>query len=346
MYEPLRVASVGLGRWANVLAQAAQRSEKLRIVSCFSRDPANRAAFSQRFGCRQAESLEELLRDEEVEAVILTVPNHLHAEQVEVATAQGKHIFLEKPIANTLEEARHIEQAVREAGITFMVDHSARRHQASRKLKTLLEEGVLGKVNMAEANFSTERGLELTPDRWRYHRELNPTGPLIQLSVHHIDTFRSLFGPIATVTAFLKRLYTPAEVEDTSLTILEHEKGVTTYVGSSWASPWAFYMAVYGTEANAFFRLSPKQWSNPPEAARPAFLELYRLGDGEMPEEVSLPPGEMFRDMLEDFADCVRLHRQPEVGPTEATAALAVVHAAIRSVEERRTVALQEILQG
>ena len=58
----------------------------------------------------------------------------------------------------------------------------------------LIDAGEIGEISMSESNFCTERGLELTPERWRSSRELNPTGVVIQLSIHHIDTFRYLHG--------------------------------------------------------------------------------------------------------------------------------------------------------
>ncbi|MFQ5895535.1 MAG: Gfo/Idh/MocA family protein [Nitrospinota bacterium] len=341
--EAVRVASVGLGRWASVLADAIGRGGKLRLVNCFTRDPSRRRAFAERYRCRESASLEALVADPEVEGVILTTPNHLHAEHAEMIAAGGKHLYVEKPIAHTLQDARRVERACREAGVVLAVGHSARRLAVCGRLKGLLESGELGEVNMAESNFSTERGLELTPEKWRYHQHLNPTGALIQLGIHHADTYRYLLGPIVSVTARLKRLCTKGEVEDTCLTILEHAGGQLTYVGASWASPWAFYMQVYGGRANARFRLTRQQWQDPSCAPEPIrlFVDREPLGEDTFEEP---PGGDMFRDTLEDFAECVREGREPEVNGAVATEALAVVFAAHLSSQEGRTVELRELL--
>ena len=80
--EPMRVASVGLGRWSKVIGAAATRSDKLEVVTCFSRSEKNRAIFAERFGCEQAASYEELLADDRIEGVLLTTPNAVHVETV------------------------------------------------------------------------------------------------------------------------------------------------------------------------------------------------------------------------------------------------------------------------
>ena len=195
-FEPVRAASMGLGRWADVLADAALRGGKIQLVSCFSRTPEKRRAFMERYGAREADSLEALLNDDEIEAVILTTPNHNHKEHIEALAAAGKHVYCEKPIAHSLEHSRAIVDAAEGAGVKLAVGHSARRLAVSRRMKELIEAGEIGKISMSESNFCTERGLELTPDKWRSSRELNPTGVVIQLSIHHIDTFRYLHGPI------------------------------------------------------------------------------------------------------------------------------------------------------
>ena len=77
-FEPVRAASMGLGRWANVLADAALRGGKIELVSCFSRTPEKRAVFMSQYGTREAENFEAFLKDDKIEAVILPTPNYSH----------------------------------------------------------------------------------------------------------------------------------------------------------------------------------------------------------------------------------------------------------------------------
>ena len=96
----MRVASVGLGWWSDVLADAIKRSGKLEIAACFSRSAEKRSAFARKYNCRAAASYEEILSDKSIEGVINTTPNAVHLETTAAAARAGKHVFLDKPIAN------------------------------------------------------------------------------------------------------------------------------------------------------------------------------------------------------------------------------------------------------
>ncbi|HEY5295330.1 MAG TPA: Gfo/Idh/MocA family oxidoreductase, partial [Gaiellaceae bacterium] len=106
MTEKVRLAQVGLGRWARVLARGAQRGDTIELVSCYSRDEAKRTAFQEEFGIgRSATSYEELLADPEVEGVLITTPNDTHKDLLVQALEAGKPAYTNKPIAHTLEDA-------------------------------------------------------------------------------------------------------------------------------------------------------------------------------------------------------------------------------------------------
>src|SRR5262245_28142114 len=115
--EKLRVAVVGMGWWSDVLADAIKRSDKIDIVTCFTRSPDKRKAFAEKYGCRQAASYDEVLKDPSIEAVVNTTPNNVHLETTAQAADAGKHVFLDKPIANTVGEGREIARVCEKAGI-------------------------------------------------------------------------------------------------------------------------------------------------------------------------------------------------------------------------------------
>lgn len=339
----MKVASVGLGRWASVIAKAVARSDKLEIVTCYSRSQQKRDAFSAQFGCDQASTYEALLADDGVEAVLLTTPNIAHAETVLAAAEAGKHVWIEKPISHLMRDAMLIREGIEKSGITFSVGHSARMLGASRKMKELITSGGIGKPSLIEAHWSNERALEITPDSWRWYADRTPGGPLIQLLVHHFDTVQYLFGPIAEVQAYKRRLNTPAEVDDVAAVIAQFESGHLGYFGSSWVSPGIYWMHVYGTEANLYHELEFNHW-NQPDVDQ--YTTLYRQPHGTLEKvPVEIPSRDMFRDELEDFVDAVRKGRPPEVGWDEATRALACVEAAIRSSNGKRPVTIAEVMR-
>ncbi len=83
--SPLRVASLGMGWWSDVLADAIQRSSEIEIASCFTRSREKRDAFAKKYGCAAAQSYEQILSDPAVEGIINTTPNDVHLETTRLA---------------------------------------------------------------------------------------------------------------------------------------------------------------------------------------------------------------------------------------------------------------------
>lgn len=342
--KPVTVGFVGVGRWANVLAEAVRRSSQLTVGGCYARSPERREEFARQYGCRAFPSLEALLEDSGIEAVVVVTPNNAHAEVIEAAAAYGKPVFVEKPIANTLADALRIKRACEQAKIPLAVGHSARRLKGIRRIKALLDSGDLGNLVLVEANFSNDRAWELKPGQWRFHREESPGGPLIQLGVHHVDTLHYLGGPIDRVQAFVKRLYTPAEVEDATAVLCEFTRGPLAYIGSAWVSPGVFWFRVYGTKAVATYSLDFRWWSRSDLADAHSRLMVEYRDKGE-PVEVPLEQGDMFVEELEDFARAVRTGGRPEVGLDEGIAVVAVAEAALRSSQTGQAQSAQALLR-
>lgn len=331
MTEKVRLASVGLGRWARVLARGAQRGDVIDLYSCFSRSEESRARFQEEYGIpRAASSYEELLADPDVEGVIVTTPNDTHREVITQALEAGKAVYTDKPIAQTLEDALAIKQVVDRTGGVFAVGHSARRLSGNRVMKRWIEDGTLGGVSLIEANFSNERGLELTPDTWRWYLSKTPGGPLIQLGVHHADNLQYLLGPVAAVTAHQRKLFTEAEVPDATMAILEFESGALGYLGCGWASPGIYQIRVQGTKQNLMYDLDFTHWDESHEADEWSSLVSQAYGEQER-TPVELPPTDMFREQLEEFALAARGEAEVEVTADDAIRALAIVHTAIES---------------
>ena len=121
--SPLRVGCIGMGWWSDVLADAIQRSGKLTIVSCYTRSEDKREKFGAKYRCRAAASYEAMLGDPEIEAIINTTPNDVHLATTRAAAAAGKHVFLDKPIANTVSDGRAITGACRKAGVVLALGY-------------------------------------------------------------------------------------------------------------------------------------------------------------------------------------------------------------------------------
>jgi predicted dehydrogenase len=323
------------------------RGDLIELVSCFSRSEDKRGAFQEEFGiARSAASYEDLLADGEVEGVLVTTPNDSHRQVILQALEAGKAVYTDKPIAHTLEDAVAIAAAVERSGQVFAVGHSARRLGGTRVMKRWIEDGTLGKVSLAEANFSNERGLELTPKTWRWYADRSPGGSMIQLGVHHADNLQYLLGPVRTVSACARRLHTKAEIPDAVMAILEFESGPLGYLGAGWASPGVYTINLQGTNKNLRYDLDFTHWDESHEADKYSVLRSQDYGETERPV-VELPRTDMFREQLEEFALAIRGQATVEVGAAEAIRALAVVHAALASSDRGgQAVEVAEIVEA
>ncbi|MBM4314123.1 MAG: Gfo/Idh/MocA family oxidoreductase, partial [Deltaproteobacteria bacterium] len=141
--DKVRVALIGTGSWAAVIANAVQRSGKLELATCYSRTPEKCAAFSRKYGCDREQSFQDVLKRTDIEGVLLTTPNAVHAEHAIAAAQQGKHVYVEKPIANTISDGRKMVEACREAGVALLVGHDMRRLAGFRKMKELIDRGAI-----------------------------------------------------------------------------------------------------------------------------------------------------------------------------------------------------------
>jgi len=325
----MNVACLGMGWWSDVLADAIQRSGKMKITACFSRSAEKRQAFASKYGCRAARSYEEILEDKSIEAIINTTPNSVHRETTVAAARAGKHTFLDKPIANTINDARALTDACRKAKVVLALGYQRRRETHFRWIKENLEK--FGKLVNAEANISRDRLGKIDLSSWRYTAEGMPGGVMLQIGIHYTDVLEYLIGPVNAVSGRFARLVLPGDNPDVASLVLEHENGALSTLNASYASASEYYlMNIYGKEASAYYDLHQG-------------LRWLRRGS-EKSEPVSVKKSDPIVEELEEFADAVRGDGEPEMDGERSTRSLAVLLAGIKSAREGRRVEVKEVL--
>ena len=327
----IKVGIVGIGWWSGVLAGVIGKIDALELRACYTRSEDKAAAFAARFGCEAVGSYEAMLALDDLDGVILTTPNSAHRAGAEAAARAGKHVFVEKPISNTLEDGWAMIAACEAAGVVLAVGHSYRRHGALRHLRRLIDDGELGRISLAEGVFSNDNGLKLKPGLWRSDPAEIPGGCLMQIGIHQIDNLLYLLGPVSDVSAYFNRLETEPEVEDVTALLMRFGSGAIGYVAADYISPRRFTLAVHGTKANAFFDMDNDG------------LRLQRTGEAK-PSPVEYEQADHLSAELEDFAAAVLGNSGPEIDGRRAMVPLAIVLAAGRSSTEGRSVSLSELL--
>jgi predicted dehydrogenase len=163
----------------------------------------------------------ELLAREDVDAVDICVPNHLHEEIILAAAAAGKHIFCEKPLSMNLAQGRRIVAAVEQAGVKNQLNFNFRFFPAISRARQLVDEGFLGRVFSFRACFY--RSSYINPDKplsWRLSKSISGGGALFDLGSHVLDLIYFLLGEFGSVQAVVDTL-----IKERPVTLGSMEKG-------------------------------------------------------------------------------------------------------------------------
>lgn len=244
----IRAAIVGLGWWGRVLVDAVQdNSTAVRFDVGATRTMSRGEAFAAERGLRLVESYEDLLRTPEVEAVVLATPDPLHAEQIVAAARAGKHVFVEKPFAQTMASAEAALRAVETAGVTLGVGFQRRFHPAMAQLRHWVETGELGEVSFCEATMCAADALVLPPQHWRADPGVTPTGGLTVLGAHLIDGVIDLFGAIEEVYCQSVNRTGRLAIDDTTAVLLRTQGGIAASLSMSLATPFTYRCQVFGS---------------------------------------------------------------------------------------------------
>jgi predicted dehydrogenase len=321
---------VGLGWFGAVLADRAKATGLSEVVSCFARSAKARATFAEAHGCRAAESLEAMLEDPAVHAVLIATPHSTHPELIERAAAAGKHIFAEKPLALTMAEARGAIAAAQKAGVVLQIGHNRRRQPANRRIKAMLDAGELGTVMQLEGSHTAPGALNPELVAWRRNPVECPAGGMTALGIHEVDTFNYLVGPAKRVTAFSKQLVGLTDLDEATMALIEFESGPLAYLGTTYFAPPVVTVAAFGTAANVW---------NEQDGAR-----LFVQRDGEAARtEQDVETIDTVADELAEFGRCIRDGTEPETGGPEGLEVAAVLEAIIQSAESGLAVELSSV---
>lgn len=305
----LNLALLGTGRIANdKLAPAMAAAEGVRLWSVLSRSGPRAADFAARHEAAAPEpahdDLDRLLADPELDGVVVATPDGLHAEQAVAAARAGKHVFTEKPMATSSEDARAMIRTCREAGVTLGVAYHLRWHAGHRRIVMRVREGALGELRHVRALWSWPADDD---SNWRAHPEVGRWWSLAGVGTHCLDLIRWLSvpesGEVADLEALATRSVWEGPHDETAVVSLRFERGCTAELCSSVLFPAPSRLEVYGSDG----------WITATGSLGPHGRGRIETPDGTLDFE----PVNPYRGEMEDFARAVRTERAPEVDGTE-----------------------------
>ena len=242
----INAAIVGLGWWGQNLVNSVRGSETIRFTAAHTRNQNPAAAFCAQTGLNWVGSLDAVLNDPAIDAVVFATPHTRHTDQVMRAAAAGKHTFIEKPFSLSLADAYRAKAAADSAGIVLAVGFNRRFHPSMAMLRDAVGSGVLGTLVTISAEQTALHGISMTADAWRVRPEEAPVGAMTAIGVHLVDGMIDLFGPIQQVYAEIARRAAPL-ADDTTDVMLRFANGASGHIFCSTAATPHYRMAVYGT---------------------------------------------------------------------------------------------------
>lgn len=327
---------IGAGRFAeNVFVPSLLQCEGSKLVAVMAREKTKAGAFAGKYGVpRFYDSVTDLCKDSEIDAVYISSPTFLHCEHTLLAARYGKHVFCEKPMAVTLEECDRMIDACEKNRVTLMVGHNMRFHKVHQGLREMVSEGQIGRVGVARAeiitSFQKNQGAKFTTDQFRLNRGLGGGGVLFDMGIHAIDALRFVLDDdIEEVTAFSQNLFIQCNGEDTISVVLKFRKGAYGAVTTSGALPYARNgIEIYG-EKGALVT-DGSVWI----AVRSADIHVLANGQWEIRRTEK---NNCYMAEIEHFLECVQTGAPPKAGGVEGKKNVQVVLQCYRSIDEKRT---------
>jgi predicted dehydrogenase len=332
--DRIRVGVAGTGAVAQLvhLPLLTERPD-VEVVAVSDADEAKADAIATRFGVERVLDDPALLSDDDVEAILVCTPNHLHEAQAVAALQHGKHVLVERPLALTADGCRRVLDAARAADRSVVVGMSHRFRPDVAALRAFVLGGELGRPYAARVAWMN-RKVPLRRTTWRQRPEQAGGGALMDLGVQALDLGLWLLDNprMKRVSAVLTR--DEYEVEDAGTILAETEDGVAFSVEVSWS--------LFGSEDRHYARVMGADGS----ASLPP-LEVYKqLGGRPMDVTPRQPPPtggnpymNAYRREIDLFLRAARGLGEGEL-PDEQVHLMQVIEAAYRSARERREVEL------
>ncbi|MDC7784630.1 Gfo/Idh/MocA family oxidoreductase [Rhodoplanes sp. TEM] len=250
----IRTAIAGLGWWGRTLVESVDDSALMTVVAAAQpRVSPEIAAFIAARGLRHVPSVEDLAKDDGIDAVILATPPSGHAAEVTTLARAGKHVFCEKPFTYDKASAAAAVAAVEAAGVALGIGFNRRFHPEMEMLRQRIRSGGLGVLEHIECIMTVPNALFMPKTAWRAKPEEAPCGALAPLGVHAIDAFIQLAGEIDTIYCQSTRRAVDLPTDDTTSALFRMRSGASAYLGMMMATAPAFVIQAYGS--NGWVRL-------------------------------------------------------------------------------------------
>lgn len=347
--KKLKVGLIGYGKVAQLHARALADSRNAALASVCGRNDERRDRFAAQWSAGSRRTVEEMVRHDGVEAVIVTTPHPRHHDDTIEAFDAGCHVLVEKPMALTEAECTAMIEASERTGRILSVVSQRRWYPSCRRIREAIDAGKLGRPAAAQVTILGWRDeAYYRSDPWRGRWDTEGGGVLINQAPHQFDLMCWFMGPAQEIRAFWDNLNHPyIEVEDTAVASIRFANGGLGSVLVSNSQKPGIYAKVHvhgtsgasagvQTDGGAMFVagmsgvLEPPYndiWTVPGEER---LISAWRQEDEEFFRTIE-PTTWFFSRQIEDFADAVMKGRKPLVAGEDGRETVRVIEGIYRS---------------
>ena len=333
----MNIAFTGAGYIANIHALAAQNQPGVDLIAVVEKHSDRSSGFAEKFGIDCCyPSVEALLDERHVDALVIGTPNFLHAPQAIAVLERGVHVMVEKPMAMNAAEAAQMIAASQKSDAILMVAHCWRFDEEVLWLKAQTKR--LGTIVRTKGyGVHAHWG----PSGWFTQKALAGGGAMADMGIHALDTARFLLGDPLPVSVYARigTYYQDFDVDDTGVILVNWDNGATSYLESGWWQPHSdgpeAATQIYGT--HGFGQIFPTRLELP--NAREQKVDVVDPGFRfPRPEHC---PQSMYDRQMAYFIECIRSGERPVPGGAEGLINMKVVDAAYQSARTGKVVEIR-----
>jgi len=237
--QKIRFGIVGSGFMGRTHADAVRRLPNAELIAVAG---GNRApALAADYGVALESSVDDLLRRNDIDAVVITTPHHLHVDETVLALNEGKHALVEKPLATSVADCDRMMAAAAQNQRTLSTGYHQRFRVNNATARKLIAENAIGQVQAIQISMPTYAGTIKAGGfggNWEWWNNPASLGHILNSAPHAVDIMRWFTGAeVVTVSAFCRTLLPDVPVEDTTMALMELSNGAICSLFSSRALP-------------------------------------------------------------------------------------------------------------
>ena len=347
----LKLAVIGAGWIGRKHAERIAANGTCSLAGICDVDAGRRSA-AEEFDVPLYGDVEELLEREKPDGVVIATPNGQHVTVAEMCAEHSVHMLIEKPIADTLDDAQRIIRAADDAGIQVLVGHHRRHNPLISETRSIVKSGALGRLVAVSMLWALLKPADYYAVDWRLKRPGG--GPTLINLIHELDSLRFICGEIGQVYAQASSAMRELEVEDTVSIALSFENGAVGSILASDATPapWSYEATAgenphyFHADENCYYFLGTSGSLAFPQMELWSYVNENRRG-WQHPMKNSrheVAPADPLVLQLAHFCRVIRGEESPIIDGRDGTRSLALALAVLESIQHQHPIALSGTL--